>query len=330
MKIFAYEFITGGGLVREPLPASLAREGDLMAQALARDLRDVPGVEVWMSRDPRLAPLGGVRTLRPASGEEPLAAYRRMIQACDSAWPVAPETGGMLEALSRATLESGKALLGSRPEAVAVAASKRATAHALAARGIAAAPAFPDGEALPDIPGPWVVKPDDGAGCTDTFLWPGRARAREWLAARGPGFIAQPWIEGEALSLSALFADGKARLLTVNRQHLSLRNGRVALEALTVNVMADADGRFARLAGEVAQALPVLWGYAGIDLLDTPSGPVVVEVNPRLTTSWCALREALGCNPAALVLELLATGRLPEPPAAASRCVEIPVEPAHA
>ncbi|HSD61200.1 MAG TPA: ATP-grasp domain-containing protein, partial [Burkholderiales bacterium] len=261
MKIFVYEFITGGGLAREPLPASLAREGDLMTQALARDLGDLPDVEVWMSRDPRLAPLGGVRTLRPAPGEEPLAAYQRMIQTCDAAWPVAPETGGMLEAFSRATLQSGKALLSSRPEAVAVAGSKRATAQTLAARGIAALPAFLDGETLPDIPGPWVVKPDDGAGCTDTFVWLGRARAREWLAARGAGFIAQPWIEGEALSLSALFADGKARLLTVNRQHLSLTNGRVALEALTVNAVPDAERRYARLAGGVARALPALWGY---------------------------------------------------------------------
>ncbi|HEX6827514.1 MAG TPA: ATP-grasp domain-containing protein [Burkholderiales bacterium] len=330
MKIFAYEFITGGGLAREPLPASLAREGDLMARALARDLGDVPGVELWMSRDPRLPALGGARSLRPEPGEEPLAAYRRMVQECDAAWPVAPETGGMLEALSRITLESGKLLLGSRPEAVKVAASKRATAQRLASCGIAALPAYVEGEAWPDISGPWVVKPDDGAGSGDTFRWPDRARAADWLAARGPGFIAQPWVEGDALSLSALFADGDARLLAVNRQHLALTKGRVALEALTVNALTDADGRFARLAGSVAHALPGLWGYAGVDLVDTPGGPVVVEVNPRLTTSWCALREALGANPAALVLQLLESGRLPPLPAAPARAVEIPVEPAHA
>jgi predicted ATP-grasp superfamily ATP-dependent carboligase len=326
MKFFAYEFITGGGLIREPLPSGLAREGDLMARALARDLGDIPGVEVWISRDPRLFPLDGVHTLRPDPGEDPLAAYRRMIRGCDAAWPVAPETGGMLESLSRATLEAGKALLGSRPEAVALAASKRATAQALADNGIAAVPAFRDGDPLPDVPGPWVVKPDDGAGSTDTFLWPDRARAAEWLALRGPGFIAQPWIEGAALSLSALFADGEARLLAVNRQHLALKKGRITLVALSVNALPDADGRFARLAAGVARALPGLWGYCGIDLVGTAAGPVVVEVNPRLTTSWCALREALGCNPAMLVVQLLETGRLPQQPAAATRPVEIPVE----
>lgn len=329
MKIFAYEFITGGGLAGEPLPPGLAREGDLMAQALARDLRGVPGVEVWMSRDPRLPDLDGVNNLRPETGETPLSAYARMIRKCDAAWPVAPETGGVLEALSRVTLTNGLALLGSRPEAVAVAASKRATAQRLAGSGIAVVPAFVGGESLPDIAGPWVVKPEDGAGSTDTFLWPDRAQAAAWLAARGSGFIAQPWVAGKALSLSALFADGEARLLAVNRQHLAVSRGRVALEALSVNALTDPDGRFAGLAAAVAEALPGLWGYCGIDLVDTPAGAVVVEVNPRLTTSWCALGEALGCNPAALVLQLLETGRLPELPAAASRAVEIPVEPVH-
>jgi predicted ATP-grasp superfamily ATP-dependent carboligase len=326
MKIFAYEFITGGGLARAPLPRSLAREGELMARALVRDLGALPGVEVWVSRDPRLPPLAGARNLRPEAGEEPLRAYRRLVRSADAAWPVAPETGGMLEALSRATLEAGVALLGSRPEAVAVAASKRATGRCLAAWGIPAVPAFRHGDPLPDLPGPWVVKPDDGAGSTDTLLWPDRPRAAEWLAARGDGFIAQPWIEGEALSLSALFAGGEALLLTVNRQHLAVNSGRVYLESLTVHAQADTDGRFRRLAEDVARALPGLWGYAGIDLVDTPAGALVVEVNPRLTTSWCALREALALNPAALVLQLLETGRLPPLPAAAAHPVEIPVE----
>ena len=39
--------------------------------------------------------------------------------------------------------------------------------------------------------------------------------------------------------------------------------------------------------------------------MEAPGGPVVLEINPRLTTSYVGLRPALGRNPAALVLELL-------------------------
>jgi predicted ATP-grasp superfamily ATP-dependent carboligase len=47
-----------------------------------------------------------------------------------------------------------------------------------------------------------------------------------------------------------------------------------------------------------------LWGYAGIDFIDTDAGPLALEVNPRLTTSYAGLRRAMGINPALLVLEL--------------------------
>jgi predicted ATP-grasp superfamily ATP-dependent carboligase len=50
----------------------------------------------------------------------------------------------------------------------------------------------------------------------------------------------------------------------------------------------------------------------GVDLVETSDGPVVLEVNPRLTTSYCGLRTARGLNPAALVMGLLSGGR-PEP-----------------
>jgi len=42
----------------------------------------------------------------------------------------------------------------------------------------------------------------------------------------------------------------------------------------------------------------------GIDLIDTESGPVVLEVNPRLTVSYAGLHSMLGFNPAGKVLAL--------------------------
>jgi predicted ATP-grasp superfamily ATP-dependent carboligase len=51
--------------------------------------------------------------------------------------------------------------------------------------------------------------------------------------------------------------------------------------------------------------MPDLWGYVGIDLIDGATGPLVLEVNPRLTTSYVGLARAIRMNPAALVLGLL-------------------------
>ncbi len=60
----------------------------------------------------------------------------------------------------------------------------------------------------------------------------------------------------------------------------------------------------AGLAQRVAHAIPGLRGFAGIDLVWHPErGPVVIEVNPRVTCAYVGLSAALGRN---LAAELLA------------------------
>ncbi len=70
--------------------------------------------------------------------------------------------------------------------------------------------------------------------------------------------------------------------------------------------------RAARLAEAVIASLPRGSGYLGIDLVlgDDPGGAddVVIEVNPRLTTSYVGLRAATSDNLSAAMLEL-AEGR---------------------
>jgi predicted ATP-grasp superfamily ATP-dependent carboligase len=309
VKIFVYEFFSGGGLAGRPLPPSLAGEGDIMARALVRDLAELSDVVPLMSRDPRLPALAGLETIVPAPEEDALALYARGIAAADAAWPVAPETDRLLERLAQATLDAGRVLLGCRPDAVRLTTSKRATAERLRQAGVAVVPTFISSDEVPHFPGRWVVKPDDGAGCEDTVVLPDRRSALECLAEAPARLVAQPWIEGPALSLSLLCADGSARLLCCNRQRVRCVGGRLTLEGIAVNAVPDPDRRLAALAGRIAAAIPDRWGYVGVDFVATPGGPVVLEVNPRLTTSYCGLRSALQVNAADLVLGLLRPDR---------------------
>ena len=81
-------------------------------------------------------------------------------------------------------------------------------------------------------------------------------------------------------------------------------------------------GKAVETALRTCQALPGLRGYIGVDLVLTESEPVVIEVNPRLTTAYLGVRSALGGNGnigdagnvAAMALAACA-GTLPVPPA---------------
>jgi tyramine---L-glutamate ligase len=322
MSVFAFEFFSGGGLVGRPLPPSLVREGDLMLRTLVGELSRVTGLQVLASRDPRLPALEDCEMLRPRAGETVDELFARGAAAADAVWPTAPEAGATLERLAVAAEASGRTLLGCTSAAVRLAASKRETARMLEASRIAVAPTYAPGEPLPALPGPWVVKPDDGAGCEGMELVPDHLEAGGRLAETN-NLIAQPWLEGEPWSLSLLCARGDADLLACNRQRLRWDAGVPGLEAILVNAPPPRDARVHQLGAAIAAAIPGLHGYVGVDFLLGRDGPIVLEVNPRLTTSYCGLPAALGRNVAALVLDLQRRGTLPPPMEWSGKTVEI-------
>jgi predicted ATP-grasp superfamily ATP-dependent carboligase len=329
VRIHVFEFICGGGLTGLPIPAQLAREGDLMLVALIQDLLEVPGVQVSFARDARLAPLAGerlrgARVCWRAPDSAPRDALEREIAAADAICPIAPETGGELERAARAVLDAGRMLFGPDPDAIALAGSKFATAHRLAQAGIGVVPCFRPGSAWAAIDGPWVVKPDDGAGCVDTRVFGSREQAASAapLDRAWPGLVAQPWIEGEAMSLCALAAPGRVEVLSVNRQQVRLHDGAVELVAIEVNCE-PVTAPLAALAERVAATIPGLRGYFGIDFVRTSAGPLVIEVNPRLTSSYAGLRPALGLNVAEWMVAAATGGSLPAMRSTAGRAIRL-------
>ncbi|GAA4252559.1 ATP-grasp domain-containing protein [Azospirillum formosense] len=319
MRILVVEFVTGGGMPPDALiPASLAREGDLMLHALLTDLLEVPGVEVTVTRDARLPPLTApVRSITITDPRESWSLWEDLTRQADGVWPIAPETDGALERFSRMVEASGRLLLNSRADAVAVASSKAATAAVLAAAGLPVVPVWRVGAVAADGPpgnDPWVVKPDDGAGCIDTRLIRDQADWRGWLdEADRSGFVAQPFQPGTPASLSMLCRDGRAWPLTANRQSVSLSGGRFSYGGGIVGGMA-LSSALTDLAQSVAAALPGLFGCVGVDLIIGPGEPTIIEVNPRLTTSSVGLRRATGLNVAAAVLDLARDPPVPPQP----------------
>src|SRR5690606_21127135 len=90
------------------------------------------------------------------------------------------------------------------------------------------------------------------------------------------------------------------------RQHLS-DDGRFRYLGGSLPLPPSLHARAARLAQQALDALPAAIGYVGVDLVlgaaDDGSRDVVIEVNPRLTTSYLGLRDAVKINLAELILQ---------------------------
>lgn len=310
MQVFVFEYLSGGGLVDGDADATavLMPQGLAMRDALVADLLASGDCDVTAATCAHAGALPAGAAEAVAHDGETLEAFAaRLAAQHDAAWIIAPETGGCLAAFER-TIGAPR-WLGCDARSIAIASSKAATVRHLAAHDIATPAAFAAGATR------WVVKPDDGAGSVDTRVHANRLGAEADLAgrnARGESACLEPWIAGEPISLSLLCELGQAELLSVNRQRIAtLPDGTLRYDGVEIDVLPHHAARWRTLAAlgtRVAAALPGLRGFVGIDVVASERhGPVVIEVNPRLTCAYAGLSKRLGRN---LAREVLALQRL--------------------
>jgi len=243
--------------------------------------------------------------------------FVRLALLCDAVWPIAPEFDGILQSLCQAVESLGKKLLTSPASAVAVTGNKFKTYRHLKQHHITTVPtrlfaaemwASQDEaqqleEELAGKVEEWLVKPVDGVGCTDSYILKNTDDFEQMRSRKGD-YVIQPHIQGKKSSLSCLFKDGRGWLLCANFQHFDIINQQYQLSKIIVNDDTDVSG-YEHLVDAIAHALPDLWGYVGIDLIATPEQLFVLEINPRLTTSFVGINAALGINVAENILQLL-------------------------
>ncbi len=279
-----------------------------MVTALVRDFSDLPGVHVSYCRDRNLAPLqrGKPAWVQATNGKTLWAAWKNHINHADVVVPIAPETGGLLLSLAENVRKCGRHLLASASSALALTASKSATASCLHAQKIPVIPSHRPGQAIPASPRGWIIKPDDGAGAQGVRYAANRHEMDTILSQNNPTddtLIIQPYIPGPVASLCTLYHNRQVTLLAANSITMQQDQGIFSYAALQVGAMNNHRDCFDPLAKAVGQAIPGLCGYIGIDLIQDDDGRWrVMEINPRMTSTYPKLRQVLGKNPASFLL----------------------------
>lgn len=319
LKLFVCEFITGGGLSRVPLPASLAKEGSAMRDALLRDLFQIPDITIFITHDARLpAPnvsKSKISLLSVDAETDVWKTWDDCIASCDAAWIIAPETNGMLLCLTEMVERHHKVLLGCGSNSVKLCASKYASYQLLKTlpHPTPATYRWVDWQALNmnNQEGTWVCKQDDGVGAEDSAYFEDISLLHTFIQTRQHSHVIQPFIHGKTASISMLCKQGNAWLLSANLQKTECiaanekQNAHFVYTGSIVNGMVEYWVAFEKIAQDIAEALPDLSGYVGIDVIVSDEAIWLLEINPRLTSSYTALTEATGRNPAQLVIDLI-------------------------
>ena len=126
-------------------------------------------------------------------------------------------------------------------------------------------------------------------------------------------FIVQKLIIGKAVSACVISTGDNALSVTLNRQFVTLASpdeesgyygGAVPFD----HVLEEKALKTAKRAVETVSGLK---GYVGVDLMLADEEPVVMEVNPRLTTSYVGLKRAVNFNPAEAISDAVIRRKLP-------------------
>ena len=303
-----------------------------MRDALLRDLSELNQYMLITLHDARLPPSTyAYKSLGVAPGEFKKV-FKRALKQADLVWLIAPETDGQLLALTQLCLaaeakENGPILLGCGYDATLVGTSKSLTFEALQAANINTLPVYAGEDLMQDDYfsalqqldiKQWLAKPEDGAGCAGIQLFDCLSDLRAWLKVenRHLDYFAQAFQAGISASFSMICRDGAGWLLSCNQQHIECHNQQFKLTGINVNGLPAYRPRFETLARKIAKMLPDAVGYVGVDvIIDVEHGKIfVVDINPRLTSSYAGLRASIGHNPAQLILACIFEPHFTLPP----------------
>jgi predicted ATP-grasp superfamily ATP-dependent carboligase len=333
VQVFVYEFTTSGAVPAGLNTGSLAVEGEAMLRAAIADFAACPGVRVTTVLDAVLFPPTRFRVAaadgapvdvdaHPAGSPQiERELFARLAAQSDATFVIAPETGGCLEQRRRLVEAVGGRFLGHGPQTLCVCGDKLRFAECLTRAGVPTIPTLPWDVLMEAAPFdfPLVVKPREGAGSQDTFLVRDQ---RSWSAFRAQhadevsaDWIVQPFVRGRSLSVAVVgdAAAGRFEVLPVAEQCLS-RDGRFQYRGGCVPAGPLPSDRVGEIVLDAWRLLPDASGYIGFDVIQPvrSADPVIVEANPRLTTSYVGYRALCLDNLAARLL----TPSLPAAPLA--------------
>jgi len=330
LRLLVYEYVSGGGCAGQPISPSVLSEGFAMLRSIVSDFKSADH-EVTVLLDTRLSKLNPpivadytIPIFYPQEAEKFLVNAAKIN---DAVYVIAPETGQTLQSIVELVEYIGKVSLNCDASAIQKVADKTVLYETLKKNGLST----PNTGVL-NVDGglaevkqiirskfsyPVVFKPMDGVSCFGLSIVKEDAQVEKAVArikaeSAGMHFIVQEFIDGEAASVSVLCTGGKALAISLNKQNVKVAVPEAvsSYEGGTVPFDHPLKQEAFRVAENVVESFPGLRGYVGVDLVLVEDKPFVVDVNPRLTTSYVGLCRVASFNVAEALVNAVLKGKL--------------------
>jgi predicted ATP-grasp superfamily ATP-dependent carboligase len=325
-----FECFSGGGYSDQKLSSSILSEAYGMARSLTSDFKEA-GHKVTTLMDSRLMafnpPNEADKIVSVSSPHEVYEKLKELSSLVDAVYVIAPESGQVLEKLLETVEDAGGTTLNCEIDAIRRVSNKMTTYRTLENIGLRVPEtvlidihetAANIRRLIKDLGYPLVFKPLDGVSCgglsivKDEKEIEGAVKKIEQESMSGK-FVAQKVIGGNAASACVISTGKKALSVTLNRQFVTLASpdGESTYKGGAVPFDHSLKKEALRAAETAVEAVNGLKGYVGVDMILTDEEPVVIEVNPRLTTSYIGLKKAANFNVANAIADAVIRQKLP-------------------
>ncbi len=306
MNFLLFEWMVGGGLIESDCPLdqddSFLKQGSAMFSALAEDLI-AAGHDVVAPLDARIcqsehaAPWAEKRRhFSPVLIQGDLwQCLRDLALEADQIFIIAPESDGILAQCYQHLETFSEKWFGGPVAWIELASDKNRMQEYLGSHGIAVPPSEMESGLK------WVAKPTQGAGSDDVQVFSDTNRKTEFQDRKK--WRVEQFVPGKSVSISVINAGGNHFFLPPTGQIFDDRgidsnvgpSGSIGAYVGAEYPLDQHQTQRARaLAQQTVDVLPTFNGYIGIDMILADDGPDgVVEINPRMTMSYCHLPEEL-------------------------------------
>jgi len=324
-KLFVFEFISCGGFNQEDIPTSLFCEGFGMLRAIIEDFKALD-FEIYTLLDYRLASLSQLLKadiIKEVNDDNDyLKKFEDLIKNCEFCFIIAPEFSNILYNLTKIAKDNGKTILSVDLDGITLGTHKLETYDFFKASKVNTPLTFiiPWGkqyfssdfvlEKFKELKRPLIIKPEDGVGADSIFYFDNKGNIINFFKAPmrkleiTGNYILQEFIAGRDLSVSLIGTKDSTMILTINAQYIDIKNFNSVSEYLGGYTPVE---NYQKIKEDISELLKKMdlskfSSYYGIDFIRKSDNTIsLIEINPRLTTSYIGIRNIIDINPAELI-----------------------------
>ncbi|MHA1409912.1 MAG: ATP-grasp domain-containing protein [Candidatus Odinarchaeia archaeon] len=328
-----YEHASGGGYCNKVITPSIFSEGYAMLNATVQDFQRIEN-KVYTTLDYRIAnfvpPLKVeiVTVLRP--GQDIFDIFDSVCKEVDQILIIAPENNDILYRLTRIAENNQIIILGSTSESIKLVSNKW-NVQLIAKNCDLTVPNtvkvnFETSidelrEILKNTGYPAIFRNLDSVGSSGVFYITKKSDLNSIIAKMKETtnyneFLIHKYIKGISVSVSLISNGINSQALSLNAQVVNFdkKQGEMNYIGGYVPLKYKLSRTIKKQAATLIENISGLRGYLGVDLVLSEDDKIYfLEVNPRITTSYVALRKIVDFNLAEIIKKAILEGELPKP-----------------